>query len=59
MPNNVWFEMTQPQGVSDAPYFKDKIRIDKDGYVPAPTKPGLGYEIDRDVLDKMILRVER
>lgn len=59
MPNCVWFEMTQPQGVSDAPYFKDKIRIDKDGYVPAPTKPGLGYEIDRDVLDTMILRVER
>ena len=59
MPNNVWFEMTQPQGVTDQPYFKDRIRIDSDGYVPAPTKPGLGYEIDHDVLDKEIIRVER
>jgi L-alanine-DL-glutamate epimerase-like enolase superfamily enzyme len=53
MPNNVWFEMTQPQGICDRPYFRDRIRIAKDGYVYAPTKPGLGYEIDRDALDKM------
>jgi L-alanine-DL-glutamate epimerase-like enolase superfamily enzyme len=59
MPNNVWFEMTQPQGITDQPYFKDKIRIDKDGYVPAPVKPGLGYELDRDVLDKMTVRIDR
>ena len=59
MPNNMWFEMTQPQGISDRPYFKDLIRIDKDGYVPAPTKPGLGYEIDRDAMDKMMVRIDR
>ena len=59
MPNCVWFEMTQPQGITDQPFFKDLIRIDKQGYVPAPTKPGLGYEIDRDVLDKMIARIDR
>ena len=58
MPNNIWFEMTQPMGSADRPYFKDKLRIDKDGYVPAPVKPGLGYEIDRGVLDNMMLRVE-
>jgi L-alanine-DL-glutamate epimerase-like enolase superfamily enzyme len=58
MPNNIWFEMTQPMGITDRPYFKDRIRIDKDGYVPAPVKPGLGYEFDRDVLDNMMLRVE-
>lgn len=58
MPNNVWFEMTQPQGSTDRPYFKDLLRIDKDGYVPAPVKPGLGYEIDRHVLDNMVERVE-
>ena len=58
MPNSVWFEMTQPMGITDEPYFKDKLRIDKDGYVPAPVKPGLGYEIDRGVLDNMTLRVE-
>jgi L-alanine-DL-glutamate epimerase-like enolase superfamily enzyme len=59
MPNNEWFEMTQPQGITDQPYFKDKIRIDKDGYVPAPTKPGLGYELDRDVMAKMLVRIEK
>ncbi|MGD0128649.1 MAG: mandelate racemase/muconate lactonizing enzyme family protein [Terriglobia bacterium] len=59
MPNCVWFEMTQPQGITDRPYFKDKIRIDKDGYIPAPTKPGLGYEIDRNVLDNLTARIER
>jgi L-alanine-DL-glutamate epimerase-like enolase superfamily enzyme len=58
MPNNVWFEMTQPQGITDRPYFKDKLRIDKEGFVPAPTKPGLGYEFDWDVLHNMMLRVE-
>ncbi|MBI4661458.1 MAG: hypothetical protein HY735_21765 [Verrucomicrobia bacterium] len=59
MPNNVWFEMTVPQGTSDRPYMKDRIRTAEDGYVYAPTKPGLGYEIDRDVLDKMTRRIER
>jgi L-alanine-DL-glutamate epimerase-like enolase superfamily enzyme len=59
MPNDVWFEMTLPQGSSDRAYIKDKIRIDKDGYVPAPTKPGLGYEIDYGVLEKITTRVER
>jgi L-alanine-DL-glutamate epimerase-like enolase superfamily enzyme len=58
MPNNIWFEMTQPQGITDRPYFKDKIRVDKDGYVPAPVKPGIGYEIDRNVFDNMMLRIE-
>lgn len=58
MPNNVWFEMTQPMEQSDRPYIKDKIRIDAEGYVRAPTKPGLGYEIDRNVLDNMTTSVE-
>ncbi len=38
---------------------KDHIRIAKDGYVYAPTKPGLGYEIDRGALDNLTKRVER
>jgi L-alanine-DL-glutamate epimerase-like enolase superfamily enzyme len=59
MPNNVFFEMTIPQGIEEAPYMKDRMRVAKDGYVYAPTKPGLGYEIDRDVLDKMTKRIER
>jgi len=59
IPNNVFFEMTVPQGAYDRPYMKDRIRIAKDGYVYAPTKPGLGYEIDRNVLDNVTRRVER
>jgi L-alanine-DL-glutamate epimerase-like enolase superfamily enzyme len=59
MPNNVWFEMTVPQGQADRPYFKDTIRIDKDGYVPAPTKPGLGYELDMAALEKVTQRIDR
>jgi L-alanine-DL-glutamate epimerase-like enolase superfamily enzyme len=38
---------------------KDNFRINQDGYVYAPTKPGLGYEIDRDALDKMTNRIDR
>lgn len=59
MPNNVWFEMTVPQGSSDREYMKDRIRIAPDGYVYAPAKPGLGYEIDRAALDKMTESIER
>ena len=59
MPNNRWFEMTVPQGSSDRPYVKDKYRVEKDGYVHAPTKPGLGVELDRAVLDKMTVRIDR
>ena len=59
MPNCVWFEMTQPQGITDRPYFKDRIRIDKEGFVPAPTRPGLGYDIDRNVLDNLTKKIKR
>jgi L-alanine-DL-glutamate epimerase-like enolase superfamily enzyme len=59
MPNNVWFEMTVPQGVYDHPWMKDKIRVASDGCVHAPVKPGLGYEIDRNVLDNLTQRLER
>jgi L-alanine-DL-glutamate epimerase-like enolase superfamily enzyme len=58
MPNNQWFEMTMPQGSADRVYMKDRIRISREGYVYAPTKPGLGYEIDRDALDKIITRID-
>jgi L-alanine-DL-glutamate epimerase-like enolase superfamily enzyme len=59
MPNNRWFEMTVPMGSSDRPYMKDKFRIDADGYVNAPTKPGLGYELDHDALDRFTTRIDR
>jgi L-alanine-DL-glutamate epimerase-like enolase superfamily enzyme len=59
MPNNVWFEMTVPQGSADRPWMKDRIRVAPDGYVYAPAKPGLGYELDRDALDRLTARIER
>ncbi|MBS1877648.1 MAG: mandelate racemase/muconate lactonizing enzyme family protein [Acidobacteria bacterium] len=59
MPNDVWFEMTIPQGVYDHPWMKDRIRVAADGFVHAPTKPGLGYEIDHAELDRATVRVER
>ena len=60
MPNSAFVEVPAPQGARDAqPYMKDHIRIANDGYVEAPTKPGLGYEIDRDALDKLTRQVER
>jgi L-alanine-DL-glutamate epimerase-like enolase superfamily enzyme len=59
LPNNIWFEMTVPQGSSDRPYVKDKYRVAADGYVHAPTKPGLGVELDRAVLEKMTTKIDR
>ena len=59
MPNNIWFEMTVPQGSSDRPYVKDKFRVAKDGYVYASAKPGLGVELDRAVLYRMTTRIDR
>jgi len=58
LPNAYWFEMPHPAEYADRPYHKDKFRIDKDGYILAPTAPGLGYPFDRDVLDKMIKRID-
>jgi len=58
LPNAYWFEMPHPAEYADRPYHKDKFRVDKDGYILAPTAPGLGYPFDRDALDKMTLRVD-
>ena len=59
LPNAYWFEMPFPAEYTDRSYFKYKFRSDSDGYVPAPTEPGLGYPIDRDALDKVTKRVLR
>ena len=59
LPNSFWFEMAHPAEWADRPYYKDKFRVDKDGYVYAPTAPGLGYPIDHDALDNITARIER
>jgi L-alanine-DL-glutamate epimerase-like enolase superfamily enzyme len=59
LPNVYWFEMPFPAEYTDRSFFSYKFRPDKDGYIPAPTDPGLGYPIDRAALDKVTLRIDR
>jgi len=46
--------MPVPEGVFDL-FMQDVARIDPEGYIRAPQKPGLGYEIDWDVIEDNIL----
>ncbi len=50
-----FLEVPVPQGMWDLG-MKDVIRIDPAGYVAAPTKPGLGYEVDMDQIDKLTIK---
>jgi len=59
LPNSWWFEMPFPAEYADRPEYSYQFRPDKDGYVPAPTEPGLGYPIDRAALDKVTKRIDR
>ncbi len=59
LPNSWWFEMPFPPEYADRPEYSYQFRPDKDGYVSAPTEPGLGYPIDRAALDKVTLRIDR
>jgi L-alanine-DL-glutamate epimerase-like enolase superfamily enzyme len=59
LPNAYWFEMPFPAEYADRPYQPYHFRPDADGYIPAPTEPGLGYPLDRNALDKMTLRIDR
>jgi L-alanine-DL-glutamate epimerase-like enolase superfamily enzyme len=59
MPNAFWFEMGYPVAEFDRPYYTQRLRIDRDGYVNAPTEPGLGYAINHNELDKILKRVDR
>ncbi len=59
LPNAAWFEVPYPPELADHPYFNTKFRPDKDGYIHAPTEPGIGYPIDRAALDKATKRIDR
>jgi|GraSoiStandDraft_50_1057286.scaffolds.fasta_scaffold422144_2 L-alanine-DL-glutamate epimerase-like enolase superfamily enzyme len=54
----ITLSLAYPHGIFDSPYVTDRIRIATDGYVYAPTKPGLGYQIDYHIFDKLTKRVE-
>jgi L-alanine-DL-glutamate epimerase-like enolase superfamily enzyme len=51
-----FFESPVPEGVFDAG-MKDVIRVGTDGFVVAPVKPGLGYEIDQGYIEKETDRI--
>ncbi|MGA2725170.1 MAG: mandelate racemase/muconate lactonizing enzyme family protein [Bryobacteraceae bacterium] len=59
LPNCYWFEMPWPWEYPDRPYVQHKFRTDADGYVLAPTEPGMGYPLDRAALDKIMIRIDR
>jgi len=54
--NGEFFEMPVPEGIMDTA-MKDSIRLDADGYVDLPRKPGLGLEVDWDRMDKLATAV--
>jgi len=58
LPNCYWFEMPWPWEYPDRPYVQHKFRVDADGYVQAPTDPGMGYPLDRAVVDKLTIRID-
>ncbi|MFP4224543.1 MAG: mandelate racemase/muconate lactonizing enzyme family protein [Phycisphaeraceae bacterium] len=51
-----YFELPVPEGCYDIG-MKDVIRPNAEGFVEAPTKPGLGYEVDRDEIDNITYKV--
>jgi L-alanine-DL-glutamate epimerase-like enolase superfamily enzyme len=59
LPNTYWFEMVWPWEYADRPYVDHKFRVDADGYVEAPTGPGMGYALNHDVMDKLMIRIDR
>jgi L-alanine-DL-glutamate epimerase-like enolase superfamily enzyme len=58
LPNTYWFEMPYPPTLTDRAYLNEKFRVNQDGYVEAPTAPGLGVTLNRDALDKMLVRID-
>jgi L-alanine-DL-glutamate epimerase-like enolase superfamily enzyme len=51
--------MPFPPEYADRPEYKDTFRPNAEGYVMAPTEPGLGYPVDHDALDKVTLKINR
>jgi L-alanine-DL-glutamate epimerase-like enolase superfamily enzyme len=54
--NCSFFEMPYPMGIFDQGT-RDTIRIDGDGYVHAPRKPGLGLDVDWSEIEEKTIKV--
>jgi L-alanine-DL-glutamate epimerase-like enolase superfamily enzyme len=48
-------EITVPYGILEHG-MKETMTVAPDGHVHAPTKPGLGYEVDLDAIDNLTIR---
>jgi L-alanine-DL-glutamate epimerase-like enolase superfamily enzyme len=59
LPNASWFEVPYPPELADHPYMNTKFRPDKDGFIHAPTAPGLGYPIDMNEMANVTTRIDR
>lgn len=57
MENNDFFESPVPQGTFDTDVIKDVIRIDEEGFVHAPQKPGLGFEVVEKKLKERTIKI--
>jgi L-alanine-DL-glutamate epimerase-like enolase superfamily enzyme len=57
--NADWFELPMPVERADHPFMKTKFRPDADGFIHAPTLPGMGVELDRAALDKLTVKMLR
>lgn len=51
MPNCEYFEVLLPDAAQKHGLIRD-IEVDREGFVHAPTAPGLGYEIDWDLINR-------
>jgi L-alanine-DL-glutamate epimerase-like enolase superfamily enzyme len=58
LPNCDWFEVLLPDASQKYGLVND-ITVDAQGYVHAPTEPGLGYEIDWDLIKRNTVDVLR
>ena len=56
-----FYEQAVPEGCFDSEIYpgvyEDPIRVDRDGYVHAPTKPGLGFGIDMAEAEKVAIEI--
>ena len=58
VPNCEYFEVLQPDSAQKYGLVND-IEVDSEGFVHAPTGPGLGYEIDWELIRRNQTRVVR
>jgi L-alanine-DL-glutamate epimerase-like enolase superfamily enzyme len=57
MPDGIWQEYCVADTPINTTLTKQRLPIEEDGYVAVPTAPGLGVDLDEDVLES--LRIDR